>query len=773
MTAFYLNIPHTQQTAQPTWGALTALHGDVVEGWAYDPNNPEQRLVVEVYVDEAYVGIARADLEQPHDAPGDGFHGFLFQIRSEWLQKAKRISARLANQGPWLADSILLPQTTSCDTTTKPAPHIGVNGVRYGGGLRIGGWVYDPASPGKAFSVRVREDDTVFDILPADRPCPGLVYAKMADHGFEFDLPWHIADGKPHTIHVETEEGEPLTGSPLTVCVRPEGLAQLLHRHLPSTMDTPTRDLLIVLAEQQARRFPGSCGFEQYEAWFNLFQKPGPMMRPRGQVTVLLLDNPSATRQDRERSLESVRQQRLPQHQITVVTADPKALDASLRTHLNGAALLVPLQVGDRLAPHAIDTLLETFNSHPETPWGYADCDQDAANGERSNPWFKPVWDETLFQSMDYITPGSAFRAEAVLAALQHLKTSSGWDDLLNAIVEQHPTQVLHLPRVLYHRSAQASCIPERLTPQWAKPKQWPSVSLIVPTRDQLHYLKPCIEGLRNNTDYPALEIIVVDNDSHEPETLEYLSALQRDGIKVLRYPQAFNYAAINNWAVEHASGDIIGLINNDIAVQEPGWLKAMVTQLSRPNVGAVGAKLLWPNGMVQHGGVVVGINQLAGHAGNTLHKDDPGYLGLNLVAKEQSAVTAACLLVAKADYQALGGFNADRYPVAFNDVDLCLRLRQTGKRIVWTPDAMLIHAESASRGKEDSPSKAQRAQREQSNFIRQWAHLIATDPYYHPALSQDFANGPFAALACPPTPLTPRVSELTLEVEIGVPYFT
>jgi GT2 family glycosyltransferase len=747
-------------------GAITGLFGNTLLGWAYNRSDPEQRLIVEIYIDDAFVAVTRADKEQPIDVEGDGFHGLWVQLPMVFLKTAKKVSARIANQGAWLTGSIALPQaSTNAHQVTQPAQ----SHVYYGGGLRINGWAFDPAQSGKELVLRAREGDQIVATTTADKPHPALVYSKDPDHGFEFDLPWPLADGQPHTIHVETETGEPLAGSPITICVRPEGLAQLLHRHLPTTMDAPTRGLLIALAEQQARRFPGSCGFEQYESWFNLFQQPGPMMRPKGQVTVLLLNEPTDTRQDRERSLQSISQQRLPQNQITVVTADASALADTLRPHLQQDTLLVPLRVGDRLAPHALDTLLETFNSHPEAAWGTADCDQDTDAGGRTNPWLKPAWDETLFQSLDLVTPGGAFRSETVLKALPQLTANSGWGDLLNAIVVQQPSNVLHLPRVLYHRSALASCIPERRTPQWPTPKRWPSVSLIVPTRDQLHYLQPCIDGLLDDTDYPDLEIIVVNNDSHEPETLSYLKNIQQRGVKVLDYPKAFNYAAINNWAVGQATGTVVGLINNDIKVIEPNWLKTMVTQLSRPNVGAVGAKLLWPNGMVQHGGVVVGINQLAAHSGNKCYKDDAGYLGVNQVAREQSAVTAACLLMTKADFEALKGFDADQFPVAFNDVDLCLRLRQTGKRIVWTPDAMLIHAESASRGKEDSPSKAQRAHREQSNFIRQWATLIVTDPHYHPALSQDFANGPYAALACPPPPLTPRVSKPAPEGQIGV----
>src|SRR5690606_4552276 len=160
-------------------------------------------------------------------------------------------------------------------------------------------------------------------------------------------------------------------------------------------------------------------------------------------------------------------------------------------------------------------------------------------------------------------------------------------------------------------------------------------------------------------------------------------------------------------------------------------WLKIMVAQLLQPGVGAVGAKLTWHNQMVQHGGVVMGINGLVSHAGNGLHQHDAGYLGLNQVARAQSAVTAACLLTHKKSYMRAGGLDEARFPVAFNDVDLCLRLREAGENVVWVPFAQLIHAESASRGKEDTASKIARSHREKQQFLQIWMQSEHHDPYY------------------------------------------
>ncbi len=203
---------------------------------------------------------------------------------------------------------------------------------------------------------------------------------------------------------------------------------------------------------------------------------------------------------------------------------------------------------------------------------------------------------------------------------------------------------------------------PALLRAHWPLPQQLPRVSLIVPTRDQYKLLHACLEGLLTRTDYPNLEIIVVDNQSTDHQTLDYLATLKERGVIVLDHPFPFNYSTINNRAADAATGEVIGLINNDIEIIESSWLKEMVAQLMRAGVGAVGAKLLWPNSMVQHGGVVVGVNGLAAHSGNTLAEHDPGYLGNNQITRRQSAITAACMLMRKTVYDTVGGLDESTF---------------------------------------------------------------------------------------------------------------
>lgn len=411
------------------------------------------------------------------------------------------------------------------------------------------------------------------------------------------------------------------------------------------------------------------------------------------------------------------------------------------------------------------------------------------------------MWDIDLFIGADIFTPGAIYSANIIKQALALLTGrqadgSVSWHDLPVGIAlatQNTGAQVTHLPRVLYHRAAHAPASPEQSQPSqqrlqaiewlceqlapgatvsqvadypalfrahWPLPAQLPRVSLIVPTRDQYKLLHACIEGLLNDTDYPNLEIIVVDNQSRESQTVAYLTELTTRGVTVLPHPYPFNYSTINNRAVGVANGELIGLVNNDIEIIDAGWLKEMVAQLLRPGVGVVGAKLLWPNRMVQHGGVTVGMNGLAAHTGNELGERDAGYLGMNQISRRQSAVTAACLLLRKSVFDLVNGLDEREFPVAFNDVDLCLRIQQRGLHAIWSAFAKLIHAESASRGKDIDSEKQSRAKREQIGFMNRWSLNSKVDAYYHPALSHDYLSGPYGGLATPPKKIDLRMCQ-------------
>jgi len=408
----------------------------------------------------------------------------------------------------------------------------------------------------------------------------------------------------------------------------------------------------------------------------------------------------------------------------------------------------------------------------------YSDEDRIDADGTRHSPHFKPDFSPELLRSRNYLGGLTLIRRDAI-------ETVGGWregfdgaeDYDLNLRLFERSSEagILHLPKVLYHRResdpsaasesgreagiraleahvarmgmaaevSPASGTPFlRLKPLIADPA--PRVSLLIPTRDHAGLLRQCIGSIRDKTTYDNYEILVIDNGSAEPETHAYFEELSSDDtIKVLSYPHPFNYSAINNFAVEQAGGEVVGLVNNDIEVITPDWLTEMAGWAMTAGVGCVGAKLLYPDDTIQHGGVILGYGGGAGHAHKHLKRDESGYQFRLKLVQNFSAVTAACLLVRKSLYQQVGGLDADNLPVAFNDVDFCLKLREAGYRNVWTPYAELYHHESISRGADTSPEKSRRFLSELAYLRTRWKTHSITDPYYSVHLSttrEDFA---------------------------------
>ncbi|WP_438280338.1 glycosyltransferase family 2 protein [Pseudomonas alabamensis] len=760
-------------------GAIIGLQGDVLQGWALDSAQPERRLIIEVFIDGSSVALARADQYEPGAPAGDQFHGFAVQLRQSWLEQASTITAQVANQGIPLAGQVQVPSAPTQEASAITSQ------VWHTGGLRVSGWAWDPVAPRRHVRISVRDGDRVIAQALCNEHHQALAYRASADHGFTLDLPWELADGELHLLEVVNDLGQTLPGSPIRLCCRPEGLEGLLRR-LDVPQDDPTFALIEGVAKEQALRLPKSAGWHLYPQWFDAFQKLDDVPSPPllGTLGILLISEGDDTLE--QTSLASLGGDRTKVQAVAV--APPDEVAPALRQLLEaGCDRILPMMAGDRLASHALPHLSALLDD--ENAWAYADCDLDDAQGGRSFPWLKPTWDMDLFIGADIFTPGAIFGATVVERALALVPRCDGaeacnWHELSAAIAllsERDQLSVAHLPRVLYHRAYGAASSPEQAAPSsqrkqavkwlceqlapgatvrtveaypallrahWPLPETLPRVSLIVPTRDQYKLLFACIEGLLKDTDYPNLEIIVVDNQSTDERTLDYLTALDKRGVRVLCHPYPFNYSTINNRAASLATGELIGLVNNDIEIIESGWLKEMVAQLLRPGVGAVGAKLLWPNRMVQHGGVVVGVEGLAAHNGNTLAAHDPGYLGTNQLTRRQSAVTAACMLMPKSVFDKAEGLDESTFPVAFNDVDLCLKIQRQGLHLVWSAFAQLIHAESASRGKDLVPEKRARARREQQKFIEQWTLDSYNDPFYNPALALDYSTGPYGGLA-------------------------
>ncbi|MBY0611631.1 MAG: glycosyltransferase family 2 protein [Beijerinckiaceae bacterium] len=431
----------------------------------------------------------------------------------------------------------------------------------------------------------------------------------------------------------------------------------------------------------------------------------------------------------------------------------------------------------DVLPPHALYEVAAEIDAHPETDILYSDQDMINAAGKRLAPYFKTDWNLDLLLGQNMVNHLGVYRrslVEEIGRLREGFEGSQDYDLVLRAADTTTPDRIRHIPTVLYHwrmdaeaanfsRSQQEKCfnaakraIEDHLrrrgetaivthargNPGYTRviralPDEAPLVSVIIPTRDRADLLSQCVAGLMKRTDYDQLEIIIVDNESVEQKTAALLRKLTRDPrVKVLPFAGAFNYSAMNNAAARLATGEVLLLLNNDIDVIHRDWLREMVSHVVRPEVGAVGAKLYYGNGRLQHGGVVLGFGGSAGHYFPSAPREDGGYYSDLYLTRRVSAVTGACLAVRRHVYLDLGGLDEVNLKIAYNDVDFCIRLAEAGYHIVWTPYAELYHHESATRGSDQTPDKIERFKREQSYLQMRWPNQLARDPFYNPNLA-------------------------------------
>jgi O-antigen biosynthesis protein len=428
----------------------------------------------------------------------------------------------------------------------------------------------------------------------------------------------------------------------------------------------------------------------------------------------------------------------------------------------------------DVLPAQALYMVAREIARKPALDLIYSDEDKISRWGRRYDPHFKSDWNPDLFLGQNMISHLGVYRTSLVREVggmRPEFDGSQDYDLALRIVELTEPRRIRHIPHVLYHWRAAAGST-ARFTGE--KPRALeaarraaanhlrrcnvpatvaispgspflrlcyeldcePSVSIIIPTKDRQDLLSRCVSGILERTRYKNLELLIVENRSEETATRFYLEAIATDPrVRVLHYDAPFNFSMINNWAAAQATGKVLLFLNNDTEVIGPDWLRHLVANACRAEVGAVGAKLIFPNGRVQHAGVILGLGGVAGHLHVGCQRDDPGYFSRAVLQQNLSAVTAACLAMRRAVFDEVGGFNGD-LRVAFNDVDLCLRLRQCGYLIVWTPLAELYHHESASRGSDLVSARHQEFVAENKYMQAKWGRVLQRDPYFNPNLS-------------------------------------
>ncbi len=443
------------------------------------------------------------------------------------------------------------------------------------------------------------------------------------------------------------------------------------------------------------------------------------------------------------------------------------------------------LDCDDELAQNCLLELAVAIDKNPGVDFIYSDYDKITTDGRRSNPAFLPDWSLHTTLSRMYTTHVTCYKTEFLKDIGWFRNGYEGADDYdlaLRASDKLKPENVIHIPKILYHWRVypESTALSSGGDKDWAQKSQqkalenwidrnseeakvldgpyagtWrvrfkilgsPKVTIVIPFRDKVEFLRQCIKSIESKTKYESYKIVLVNNQSKETDTLEYLKSVG-EKYEILNYNEPYSFSKLNNWAVEQIDGDHVLLLNNDTEVINKGWLGAMLEYSQRPEVGAVGAKLLYKNGKIQHAGVVVGMGIGAAHPHRMMDSDQPGYLGNLKNPTNYLAVTAACIMVKRDLFLELGGLNSELDP-AFQDVDFCIRLHKKGLWNVYTPYAKLYHYESVTRlskklkdGLESDKVNANKLQKLWPEFYRDSNKHVSHDPFFNPNLDARYED--------------------------------
>lgn len=501
-----------------------------------------------------------------------------------------------------------------------------------------------------------------------------------------------------------------------------------------------------------------------------------PAIEKLPPIVALVFGDANASAKDAERTVSSIRRA-FPS--TTAIYCDIAGTDRqlgcrsmpegdlpnwlSMESAAHPEAWLLPMMAGDELAANSQRPVACAMARSTEGAVIYWDEDR-LDSRKRFDPWLKPDWDELLFLARDMLTGAGLFRVSEMAATSSSMAptpiSSHAISRAVIALASRADERAapLHVPLILSHRKGGAAFItseerraaieaawpepievaaiadmPDALRPRFIAASQMPKVSVLIPTRNRHELLRVCIQGLSQVEYGGGIETIVIDNDSDDPETIEYLDHLRRDGTVVIGHPGPFNFSAMNNQAAGIATGGLLCLLNNDIEMRDGAWLESMARHAMRPGVGAVGALLQYPDGTVQHAGVSIGTGNAAGHVYRGIPIAETGHRDMHRLSRSVSAVTAACMVVRREIFMEVGGLDEQAFRVAFNDVDFCLKLRAKGYRNIFAAEAHLTHHESKSRGCDFSDANRARYLGELERLQVKWETKTFVDPYHHP----------------------------------------
>lgn len=750
-------------------------------GYVLDPEDLWRQFTVEILIDGYVIKTMRADVyvhELALEGLGEGRYGFECVLPENAVLDAVVVEARLANVGTLLGAPILISEFLGLQPEI-----IGPGFVEWLGGVRFSG------------TVPIAGDDDVpaLDILVDGYAVMRVVASGWTRVGeasetvrparrFDFWLDEQFADGRVHRLDVLGAKSERLVGSPIAFVAFGDGLEKALEKRGGCEKERLRAALF-------DRHLPMSVPYTHYRDMLERFPiAPSKPNRLVGAVIVVGSDGLELTLKSLDAQSHTLWIAASVPAKHGVTSFDIDLTKDFLETEGASCDFVLFSLAGTIFGKDALQRIADAFRIWPNTCLVYGDVDI-ISEDDRVWPLCMSAFDYERMLEQGYFSLLFALRratADECLAIgiseLYRLSSAVFDEDVGHFERAVHiPGSLARLPRFDIAKLSGALARATRLhlekrrtsaNIKIARGALLPAVrvvrdanevstSVIIPTRNKVSLLRDCIESIAPITRLRDVEILIVDNDSSDPETLSYLSSINGRVARVLKVPGPFNYSRLNNVAVRAARGELLCLLNNDVKALDAIWFEEMLSRMVEPDVGAVGALLLRPNGCVQHAGIVLGsgfsagVSFAAAHAFSDRIADDSGYADLLRVAHETSAVTAACLVTRRYDYIAVEGMDEVHFSVNYNDVDYCLKLRSIGKRIVVTPHARLLRWESASREGESENGGKSRFERELRNLRSKWGEVLLTDPYYNPLLGLD--PMPFSGLAWPPRDRNPR----------------